>query len=222
MPRLRILSFMLLIVAALVLLPGCWVMSVYPLYEENERQPVDPGLIGKWWQPTSDCRLIITPAQNYTGRQELAVEYSVPENGPNNGCLIDSGSPAIKMKGTLVDVEGHLFLDLLPDEPEGSFQTMPMHSVYRIELRNDELDFVPLSPGFLVKAIRAGQIQGMTDDDVPVITAPRPELRKFLVAMVDDTQAFPVVDGDRNWHFTKMPAGVAPRTSKQKPACSEN
>lgn len=223
MRRLRSFIFILLIVAGLLALPGCWVMSVYPLYEDDDLQIADPGLVGQWWQPQSDCRLSISVAPKFSSRQEFAVEYSVPEKGAKNGCLIENGEGPVKLRGPLVEIEGHLFLDLLPSEAHEDFQTIPVHSIFRITVRNDELDLVPLRSEFVAAAIRNRQIQGMGVDDakfdVPTITAPTPELRKFVLAAVDDTAAFPVVDGDHSWHFTKMPAGVTPRTPPQKPAC---
>ena len=55
--------------AALLVLPGCWVYSVNPLYEENLAKPdpdlfFDQALLGSWWIPDDDCRRILTITAN--------------------------------------------------------------------------------------------------------------------------------------------------------------
>lgn len=223
MRQARSFGLILAILAALLVLPGCWVMSVYPLYQADERQPVDPGLAGQWWQAEGDCRLSITVGQKFTGEQEFALEYSVPAKGAegaHDACVVDDGQDAIKLRGRLVDLQGHLFLDVMPAEVHDDFQVMPVHSIFRIAVRNEELDIVPLNPDFVEKAAREEKIQAMDED--PVITAKTDEWRKFVLSVADDVSAFPEVVRDRRlWHFTRMPVGLPPRATKVKPACSE-
>jgi hypothetical protein len=226
MRGLRSVALISLVSVALLVLPGCWVNSVHPLYQEDDRQPADPGLGGQWWQAEGDCRLSITVYPNV--RRQFTLEYSVPSDKDAKGCAQGGGAPALQLEGTLVDLNGHLFLDLQPSEFNGGFQTIPTHSIFRVTVGKDELDLVPLEPEFVAKAIHDGKIEGLSVDtgdklDELAITSRTSELRKFVLSVADDVNAFPeMTDGERHWHFTRMPAGVKPRTTTpQKPACAE-
>lgn len=225
MRRLRTLECILLVLVALLMLPGCWVMTVHPLSQDDDVSVADPGLGGQWWQQEHDCRLTITALPS-SARHQFTLEYSVPEKGAKDECAQRDGAPTLELGGRLVDLQGHLFLDVLPSETSDDFQTIPTHSIFRVTVGKDGLDLVPLNPEFVAKAIREGKIEGLDVEtggklDELVITSRTSELRKFVLSAVDDAQAFPVIDEDRTWHFARMPAGVPPRAPSPKPACQQ-
>ncbi len=54
------IATLVLALASLLVLPGCWVFSVEPLYEENLAHPdtdleFDQNLVGSWWHADEEC-----------------------------------------------------------------------------------------------------------------------------------------------------------------------
>jgi hypothetical protein len=73
------IATLVLALASLLVLPGCWVFSVAPLYEENLAHPdtdleFDQNLVGSWWHADKECLWTLTvSAQQKKAAYDLTV-----------------------------------------------------------------------------------------------------------------------------------------------------
>ncbi len=187
---------MVAIVASSLLLSGCWVFSVFPLYD-NESVDFDGSLLGEWRNPSSGCSLIIAAASE----PSYAVQYTAPPARPDtdldgDGCAINYGSTA-SFTGRLVRIGGGDFLDLSPSsrsEPESHL--LPVHSLYKVVLRGDSLALLPMNPTWLQNEMQEGNTtvpvlgEAAKTSDVLYLAAPTPELQEFVRSHSNDPKAF--------------------------------
>src|SRR5271167_590239 len=70
----------ILVFAGLIGLAGCWVFSIYPLYEENLAKPdpdliFDPTLVGSWLATDKDCQWVLTISDWKQVFYELTMDF---------------------------------------------------------------------------------------------------------------------------------------------------
>jgi hypothetical protein len=182
-----------LIFAALLVLPGCWVMSINPLYEEHPFGHSDPDLtfdqtlVGSWWQPKEGCLLKITAAD-----EKYAVEYVTPNQKQGEGCAVDEGQ-TIRMEGRLVKLDAHRFLDVAPRSDDVCFSCLPMHQIYLVSLDKDSLALIPIDPDWLKQGVEQNKVAVATlpdDNDHNSLAITTEDLKQFYRRYADDPAAF--------------------------------
>jgi hypothetical protein len=163
----------LLAVAGLVLLmTGCTVRSLQPLY--TEKDPIfEPQLLGMWVEEgdKSDDLLIF---QKY---EDKAYTVRVGD------------SP--KLRGRLMKLEGEMFLDLTPAEAGDAFN-IPGHLFVRIRLNGDTMQTALLDADWAEHAADAGTL-GLSHIRVGskvVLTASPKELQAFVARHAGDGSVF--------------------------------
>jgi hypothetical protein len=195
-----------LILAALLVLPGCWVMSINPLYEEHLFGHSDPdltfdqNLVGSWWQPKEGCLLKIAAAD-----EKYAVEYVTPKQKQGEGCALDEGQ-TVRMEGRLVKLDAHRFLDVAPRSDDVCFSCLPMHQIYLMALDKDSLTLTPIDGDWLKQGVEQNKVVVATlpdDNDHDSLAATTKDLKDFYRRYADDQAAFKPVP---NLAFKRKPA----------------
>src|SRR5215470_84928 len=106
---------LLIVLAPLPILTGCWTCSLQPLAEPNDPHVVyDPALEGKWKIPHEDCLLVISgdaQARSYTLRYAPAPQHGDACRDEPNKLGIDAAGP---FAGRLIELSNHRFLDVVP------------------------------------------------------------------------------------------------------------
>lgn len=116
---------MIFLVAALLVLPACWVYSVEPLYEEQTpfSQPdpdlvFEPTLLGSWGQIDNDCLWILTISGNKDS-------YSL-KMAPSPACKTEEKTS--EYVGHLVKVGDARILDVNPIPDSICDLCLPLHT----------------------------------------------------------------------------------------------
>jgi len=178
--------------ACAVCLAGCWTLSVYPLYTENDIV-FDQRLIGAWGDTT--------------GSRDGTWIFQQGEN--NAYCLVtrEKDKPEGIFKAHLVHLGDNLFLDIYPDNPkkENEFyqsHLIPGHTFWKIAFEKKSMILAPLDQEWLEERYRNKtlEIACFSDDNVIIFTAPTAELQKFITTYA--AEAFeddPFVLNHINW-----------------------
>lgn len=163
----------LLAVAGLVLLmTGCTVRSLQPLY--TEKDPIfEPQLLGMWVEEgdKSDDLLIF---QKYEENAYTVRVGDLPE-----------------LKGRLMKLEGQMFLDLTPAKADGAFN-IPGHLFVRIRLNGDTMQTALLDSDWAEHAADAGTLglSHLRIGSEVVLTASSKELQAFVARHAGDGSVF--------------------------------
>jgi hypothetical protein len=157
-----------------VLMTGCTVRSLYPLYTEKD-VVFEPGLLGTWAEHdnTND-------------------NWVFQKSGENSYRLISSEGKTT-LEGRLVKLGGHLFLDVTPKDVDSEF-SIPAHVFVKIQISGDSMRTALLNPDWVAKAGDSKTL-GLSficvgDKDKVVLTAPTKELQEFLVKHAGDEGVF--------------------------------
>jgi hypothetical protein len=168
-------------------LPDRYDASVHPLYLANERHPLDERLLGDWWTYfVYDYGIFLYPApiqlhvaaNRDTGMYELT--FSPPPGRPDD----EAKMPPLVLRGFLVSLKGHLFLDLTAVEKSPS-----LHRVFLVIFDKGIPRLVRWS--FLSLREAAAKKMGQRDDSgYFVASASTKQLRKFVAEHADDRKVF--------------------------------
>lgn len=168
-------------------LPDRYDASVHPLYLAHERHPLDERLLGDWWTYfVYDYGIFLYPApiqlhvaaNRDTGMYELT--FSPPPGRPDD----EAKMPPLVLRGFLVSLKGHLFLDLTAVEKSSS-----LHRVFLVIFdkgipRLVRWTFLSLHEG-------AAKKMGRRDESGDfVASASTKQLRKFVAEHADDREVF--------------------------------
>ncbi len=164
--------------AVLLLLPGCWVYSVYPLAESEQDLIFDKQLVGTWVQPDDGCSLTIT---RFFNESAYHVVYAAPGGKTENGCLVEPGNTAV-FKGGLVDIGGRRYLDLFPIDRHDIHHTTRLHSFYKLKVEAGSLALTPMNVAWLDEQLHSNSlpVAAMRNESGIILSAPTRELRAFL------------------------------------------
>jgi hypothetical protein len=159
--------------ALAVLLNGCTVRSLNPLYTEKD-VAFEPGLLGAWVE------------QDDADKSWTFLRYG--ENGYRILCS-EGGMP---LEGRLVKLSGHLFLDVTPKDGEENAFAIPGHVFVKIQLNGDTMRTALLNPDWAEKAadLKTLGLSHMRIDREVVLTAPTQELQDFAVRYAGDKSVF--------------------------------
>jgi hypothetical protein len=156
--------------AAATLLSGCGVtLSIHPLYTDKDLAS-DPQLEGRW---TDDEAKDI-----WAVRKDGNVYVAT--------CPTDKDSEAIEMR--LVRLGDQYFLDLT--EKDTPSLAIPGHLFAKISVSGDELLVQMMDSKWLEQKARESGFPHLEVDKQVILTAPTPELQKFVLLHAGDAEAF--------------------------------
>lgn len=161
--------------------------SAHPLYLPNERHPLDERLLGDWWTYfVFDYGIFLYPApiqlhvaaNRDTGMYELT--FSPPPGRPDD----EAKMPPVVLRGFLVSLKGHFFLDLTAVEKNPS-----LHRVFLVIFDKGIPRLVRWS-FWLLREAAANKIGRREDSGDFVASASTRQLRKFVAEHADDKGVF--------------------------------
>lgn len=168
------------------MLPGCWVYSVNPLYEDNLAKPdpdlfYDQTLVGSWGSVDNDCPWILIITANQQG-YDLTM-------APSPQCK--SEEKTSKYEGHLVKLDNHVFLDLKPAQDEVCDSCLPLRSFFLARVEKDSLALTPINDEWLNNSIKQKTVMLETLPNRPeILAASSKDLKAFMRKYADDKSAF--------------------------------
>jgi hypothetical protein len=158
--------------ALAVLLYGCTVRSLNPLYTEKD-VVLDTGLLGTWTEPSD--------ADN---------NVTIQRYGPSGYRLVfsEGGKP---LEGRLVKLDRYLFLDVTTKDGDDVF-SIPAHLFVKIDLKGNTMRTALLNPDWAEKAadLKTLGLSHIRIGGKVVLTAPTKELQDFAVRYAGDESVF--------------------------------
>jgi len=197
--------------AVVLCLAGC-LTTLHPIFTAKDLI-TDPRLIGNWEKAKDKTKVIYRqPNANELSNLSPALQseagkiYMLDEEDERGG--IRSTNYAFMVK-----LGKYYYMDYYPaSEKERrsadnffAAHYIPMHSIYRIEFKNNNsFDVQRLDGGYLEKLIKNKQIRirhEVMEDGGIFITAPTEELQQYLIKYSDVPEAY---SNDNNDNYTKM------------------
>jgi hypothetical protein len=159
---------LLMLVAALVVSPGCLVLSLNPAYD-GDTIAWEPALLGSWQDAEDKASIEVERGEWRSYR----IKYVHP---------IETGT----LTAYLTAVGDDRFLDVMParGEDRGSF-LVPAHAVLRLRLDGGRLELTPVSFDWMNDRLRSGTrtpgLDAVLDQkDNALIVSPTAALRAWL------------------------------------------
>lgn len=170
--------------ALTTLLAGCVVTSVYPFYTAKDVQ-FDPALVGVWAEASS------ANAANDHWRfdrfNQQAYWLTTVENDKTN-----------RYEAHRFRLKQHVFLDLFATNRVADH--LPLHYLLKLECPDSKLQFKLLNFEWLAKLLKKNpkalrhllvpNEPGHTNNNQLTLTSATPELQKFILKHIHDTNAF--------------------------------
>jgi hypothetical protein len=176
-----------LALAGLLVLPGCWVTSINPLYDEDfsSKDPdvvFDQSLIGSWIEVGDKCSSPTT----ITAKDGV---YDLQSTGKGEGCG-DSVTPS-HFQARLVKLDAYYFLDISPMTEDVCDMCIARHNILLAKLDKTTLSTTPLDSDWLKKAIAAKTVTlaTMPDDSNTLIESTK-DLKAFCRKYAGDKEVF--------------------------------
>jgi hypothetical protein len=162
--------------ALMVPLSGCWVFSVYPLASSDDELVFDKLLAGNWWNQQNRCSVSFS---RFPDERTYRVVYTTGKDA-SESCWLDKGSSA-SFQGTVVELGGARFLDVLPADLPLQNHMVLAHSFYRLKVDVNSLSLTPMNYNFLEGLMKQEKLRGVQrSDEVMALTANTKELREFI------------------------------------------
>ena len=170
-----------------VLLSGCDVVSIYPLYDDLTLSFV-PELLGSWKAGDDETWIFTSGKKNM---YRLVVVRELQAQDAEKTAIEET-----KFEAAVVRLAGRLFLDLMSDD-HGSTGA-PAHIFARIELRDDVLRIGWLNDSWMKEKLKTDTYISSVaaSHGKTVITAPTRDLQSFFRAYAWEDEAFGGKHGD--------------------------
>ena len=190
-----------LILAALLVLPGCWVSSINPLYDEGtiDHPHDDPDVVleqsltGSWTATDGKCTTLLTIAAKDQG-------YDLQSTDQGEGCTDDKSH----RRGRLVKLGAHYFLDVEPLPDDVCDMCAAKHDILLAKFDQTALSLTPIDSDWLKKSIEAMKVTLATvAGDTDTITASSKDLKAFFRKFAENKGAFKAESTEK---FTRKPA----------------
>jgi hypothetical protein len=183
-----------LALAGLLVLPGCWVESVNPLYEDGFPSSkdtdvvLDQRLTGSWSAAADEkcaIALMVSAKDNI---------YAFESTQQGEGC--DSAGEKSRQQARLVKLDTRLFLDVSPMPGDVCDGCLAKHTIYQTKIDKDSFSLTPIDSDWLKNALEQRKVALATlPDDSDLLTASTKDLKTFCRKYADDPAAFkPVPD----------------------------
>jgi hypothetical protein len=162
-----------------LLLAGCFVQSLHPLYDEGGKELAnDPSLAGAWL------------VQEGVDGHPATLVITAGKDGLYDLKYTEDGKSTV-LRAALVQVGPQRYLDIWLDSLDqfGQITTaaeahlLPAHSFWKITLEGDSVSFACLNYDRLKNGVATGQValeHVAVKDDPIVLTASPAQLREFL------------------------------------------
>ncbi len=173
-----------LIIAGLLVLGGCDVMSIHPLYEDvSPKDPdvvLDKDLAGSWSLTDGKCTTVLTVA----AAKDESYDLRAVEEGEGCG---DSGKKT-RQQARLVKLDSYYFLDASPREEDVCVTCLALHSIFLAHVDKDSLALTPIDSDGLNKLLQAGTVHLKILPEDPKLLIP--ERPMTLTALSKDLKSF--------------------------------
>lgn len=192
---------------ALLLMSGCYVVSLHPLFSEEE-MIAEPGLFGTWVNENGELSFRFEPAQDSLYDLTVTQFQKVPGKP---GEPDEVREKSAEFRACLGMVGNYLYLDMCPKLTEDgaggnlfyAIQMLPSHAFIRVETTKEGLNIRPMNPDWFAEregAEAAGipfERMNMEDPFKPdggaqriVLTGSTDQLKAFIKNHEDDADLF--------------------------------
>ena len=180
------LRFLLTALTLAVLMTGCTVRSLNPLYTDKD-VVFEPALLGTWAE-----------------QGDASSNWTIQKSGENGYRLVSSEGMKT-LEGRLVKLSGRLFLDVTPKDGDDSFE-IPAHLFVKVELSGDTLRTAMLDADWVDKTadLKALGLSYIRIGDKVVLTGPTNQLQSFVVRFAGDETVFSHLE---DYHRTAFDLG---------------
>jgi len=201
----------LILFSAVLCLAGC-LSTLHPIFTANDLV-TDTRLIGSWEKAKDKTKVIYRqPDANELNNLSPALQseagkiYMLDEKN-------EQGDIRATYYAFMVKLGKYYYLDYYPasekerQSADNFFAAhyIPMHSIYRIEFKNNNsFNVQRLDGGYLEKLIKNKQIRikhEVMEDGGIFVTAPTAELQQYLIKYSDVPEAY---SNDNNDNYTKI------------------
>jgi len=183
------IAAIVLAVAGLLVLPGCWVQSINGLSEAglfgtDKDQTYDPGLLGAWTKTKEDdCVLTL----NVTGDGK-PYHWKITGEGPD--CSGKKGEIDY-YEAELYKLGDHRFLDLTARTEDLCNACVAVHWIFKIDSEKDSFSLSAVDSDWLDKAEKEKTVTLATaHGNHDMLTASPKELKEFCRKYADDLDVF--------------------------------
>jgi hypothetical protein len=183
-----------LALAGLLILPGCWVMSIHPLYEDvSPRDPdivFDKGLTGSWTLTDEKCTTVLT----ITAKDEV---YDLQQAKQGEGC--GDWQEKSHQEARLLKLESSYFLDISPIPDDVCDMCIAVHWIAAARFDKETFALTPIDSDRLNKLLQARTIDLKTVPEDPkpriierpvTLTASAKDLKSFCRRFAGDKTVF--------------------------------
>jgi hypothetical protein len=177
-----------LVFGPLIVLQGCTVSSVNPLYDEGNiaNSHPDPdvsfyqSLIGSWTATYDKCTTLLT----ITAEDQV---YDLRSSDHGEGC----GGEESHYQAVLVKLDSHYFLDLSPVDADVCVMCLARHEIYLAKFDKTTFSITPIDSDWLKKSLEAKTVTLATVAGHPnTITASSKDLKAFCREFAESTEVF--------------------------------
>ena len=214
--RCRLVTGLLLSLAGLLVLSGCWVESINPLYDEgtfdHPRRDTDlvfdQMLIGTWRAGDDRCTTILTIA----AKDQV---YDMRASDQGNECSEDK----THRQARLVKLDTQYFLDVSPTDDAVCDMCVAKHDVFLLKFDEYSVSFTPIDSDWLRESIAAKRVNLATlAHNTDTLIASSKDLKNFCRTYADDEAVF---KPDSAEIFERDPAPAVASLSRPPKAKSE-
>jgi len=180
----------LLAMACLIALSGCWVESIHALYNDDVMSKdsdvqFDQRLNGSWTLTDKQCvtALVISAKDDV---------YELQASAHGVGCGDPGKKPEkLHQQARLVKLGDHYFLDISPLPHDVCGECLAKHTIYQLRFDKDSFSTTPIDSDWLKDAIGKKTVTLPTmPDDTDALTASSEDLKNFCSKYADDPSVF--------------------------------